>query len=314
MNKAQQLFSKPINGCNQSEEYSNPTAPIQKSKKCSERVYSAVFDLDPNLVNAQMEFALLCNVSMFHLELACYFIFLYELNNDSINDLCVACPTDNHPSVDRNSISGNFVNILLYRIEIEPNHSFINLLKRICQLCTDILQHTQLTYQLNTTDTNDLYSPTIPFHFRYSSTNSLLIEQTILKPKTENGTFSLYTDSVWSHDNDVASNDLTLTMIHNHHERKTRCIFECSMDCYDETTPSKMSRCYQNLLQHLFTKNTTTNEFDQTLQSIANLSLQMQDIDQCSRKDLQKRLDFSEKSEFFMTFYEIDSIIFLMHF
>jgi hypothetical protein len=120
-----------------------------------------------------------------------------------------------------------------------------------------------------------------------------------LKLETKDGTLSLYPDQAWLHSNGVTSNDLTLMMIHNHYERKTHYVFECSTDCYDERATSKMSQWFQNFLTHLFTKNTTTNEFDQTLQSIANLSRQMQTINKSLAEILQLQPNLSETRKSF---------------
>jgi hypothetical protein len=161
MNGARQSRSEQVNGYNQKEQYSLLTTSTQKTKKHSKRGYSVGFDPNSNLAQAQSEFASLHNMSMFHLRLACYYFSLYELSNCTINDLCIVCS-----SVEMKSMSGMFVNILSYCIEIEPNDSFIDFLKRICQLCKDdVFEHARLPYQLIMNDTDDLYPPRISFHF-----------------------------------------------------------------------------------------------------------------------------------------------------
>lgn len=276
MNEARQFWSKQMYGYKHEEQYSLSTISARNINKRSGESYSIAFDLDSHLVEIQSEFASLNNVSMHHMGLACYYIFLYELNNHNINDLCIACQTDNRPLVELQYMIGMFANILPYRIQIEPKHSFIDFLKRIRELCTDIIKYTEPPYQLIMGDTNGLHSPKIPFHFRYDSIDFSPTVETSLELKAKDAILSLYTDRAWMYSNGVTSNDLTLTMIHNPHEQKTHYIFECSTDCYDQSVISKMSQWYQNFLTYLFTKNITTNEFDQTIKSIENLSLQMQ--------------------------------------
>jgi hypothetical protein len=294
MNKARQFWSKQMDDYNLNDKYALPIASKQEINKRSGRGHSAAFDLDSDIVEAQIEFASSYNMSMFHLGLACYFIFLYELNNGSIKDICVACPTDNRPLMEMKSMIGMFINILPYRMEIEPNRSFVDFVQCIRRLCIDVLEHAQLPYQLIMSDKNSLCPSKIPFHFRYDSIDSLTTEDMTLEPKTKDGTFSLYTDRAWLHGNGVASNDLTLTMIHNIIERKTHCVFECSNDCYNETAASNMIQYFQNLLTHVFAKNTMANELDQTIQPITNLCLQIQNIKQRSHEVLQKRPNVSE--------------------
>jgi hypothetical protein len=279
INKAQQFWSKKMYGYNSYGIYLLPITSTNKTTSCSRRCLSAAFDLDSNIVEAQIEFASLYTVSMSDLGLACYFIFLYELNNGMINDLCVVCPTDNRPLIEMKSIIGMFIDMVPYRIEIEPNQSFINFVQRVHQLCVDVHEHAHLPYQLIMKDTSNSHLLKFPFHFQYNSIDTLSAEEMIFESKTKDGTLCLYTDRVWLNGNSIVSNDLTLMMIHNHDERKTHFIFECSND---ERAASEMCRCFQKFLSYLFTKSSIDARFDRTHQSIENLSLLLSDMEQQS--------------------------------
>lgn len=75
------------------------------------------FVLDLALAGAQLKFASLHDVSMFHVGLACYFLLAYELNDSTTTDLCATGPTDNQSLANTKLITGTFSNLLSYRIQ-----------------------------------------------------------------------------------------------------------------------------------------------------------------------------------------------------
>jgi hypothetical protein len=271
--RAQQFWSKMVVDYSLHEKYPLPITSTLKSKMRSGLGYSTSFVLDSNLVEAQIEFTLLHDVSMFHLGLTCFFLLIYELNDGSISDLCVTCPTQNRPLADTKLMIGTFTNLLPYRIKINANDCFINLVQQIRQLDINILNHFPLPYQQIISKNKDPCWTKIPFHFHYDSIRSLPINEITSLSKTKDATLNLYTDQVWLHGNGIASNDFTLKMIHNQPSRTTYCILECTADCYDEIATSNIGQCFQNLLLHIFTENTNTIGFDPTLEKLGNLSL-----------------------------------------
>jgi hypothetical protein len=171
---------------------------------------------------------------------------------------------------------GTFINIIPYRIKIEVQHSLVDILELISKLSTDIFKHKQFPYQL-IMNNNDIINPAkLPFHFKYYSTDPSLTNEIKLKSNTNEATLYLNADQSLLHGNNVVSNNLTLSMIYNHDEQKIQLVFDCSADCYDETATLKISQRFQNFLTHLFTKDTTTNKFDRTIQPIANIFPHMQ--------------------------------------
>ncbi|CAF1578576.1 unnamed protein product, partial [Adineta steineri] len=162
---------------------------------------------------------------------------------------------------------------LPYRIKINANESFINLVQQICQLDMDILNHCQLPYQQIIKGNKELFSSKIPFHFQYEEIHSSSTSEMKSIAKTNDATLSLYTEQPWLHGNGIASHDMNLKMIHNQSSQTTYCIFECSADCYDEVMVSNIGRYFQNLLSHIFTENTKTIGFDPLFEKIGNLSL-----------------------------------------
>ncbi|CAF1439300.1 unnamed protein product [Adineta ricciae] len=269
---AQQFWHKMINDYSLDEKYPLPLTFMLRDEIHSEREYRTSFVLNSNLMKAQIKFAVSHNVSMFQLGLACYFLLIYELNDRTISDLCVTCPTENRPVVDTKSMIGAFVNILPYRIRINANDSFINLVKQICQLDTDILKHCQLPYQQIVSGNKNLCSRKIPYHFSYDSVCLLPLDEMILTTKTKDATLSLYTDHPWLHVNGASSTDFALKMIYDQSSRTTYCTFECRGDCYDDMTTASIGQHFHNLLLYIFGQRTENNGFDPTREKIGNFS------------------------------------------
>ncbi|CAF3980841.1 unnamed protein product, partial [Adineta steineri] len=280
--RAQQFWSKMMDDYSLDANYPTPFTRPFDTKKRSGEGHSTSFILDSMLVEAQMKFASLHNLSMSHTALACFFLFIYELNDGTISDLCVTCPTENRPLVDTKCMIGTFANLLPYRIKINANESFINLVQRICQLDMDILNHCQLPYQQIIRDNSELCSNKIPFHFQYEEIHSSSTSE--MKPivKTNDAILSLYTEQPWLHGNGIASHDMNLKMIHNQLSQTTLCVLECSADCYDEITVLNIVRYFQNLLLHIFTENTKTIGFDPVFEKIGNLSLLPMNVENLS--------------------------------
>ncbi|CAF0731748.1 unnamed protein product [Adineta steineri] len=271
--RAQQFWSKMMDDYSLDANYPTPFTRPFDTKKRSGEGHSISFILDSILVEGQMEFASLHNLSMFHTALACFFLFIYELNDGTISDLCATCPTENRSFMDTKCMIGSFANLLPYRIKINANESFINLVQQIHQLDMDILNQRQLPYQQIIKGNRELCSSKIPFHFQYEESHSSPTSEMKSIAKTNDAILNLYTEQPWLHDNGIASHDINLKMIHNQSSQTTYCMFECSADCYDEVTVSTIGRYFQNLLLHMFIENTKTIRFDPILDKIGNLSL-----------------------------------------
>ncbi|CAF1408209.1 unnamed protein product [Adineta steineri] len=271
--RAQLFWSKMMDDYSLDANYPTPFTRPFDTKKRSGEGHSTSFILDSILVKAQMEFASLHNLSMSHTALACFFLFIYELNDGTISDLCVTCPTENRTFVDTKCMIGTFANLLPYRIKINANESFINLVQQICQLDMDILDHCQLPYQEIIKGNRKLCSSKIPLHFQYAETHSSSTNEMNSIAKTNDAILNLYTEQPWLYSNGIASHDINLKMIHNQSSQTTYCIFECSADCYDEVTVSNIGRYFRNLLLHIFTENTKIIGFDPIFEKIGNLCL-----------------------------------------
>ena len=261
MNQSRRFWSTLMQGYHPHAIDALPLLSTSNITPSSGRVHSAVVVLDSNLVDIQMQSALSNNVSMFELGLACYFLFLYELTNGQITDWSVTIPTNNRSSADMNSVIGMFTNIVPFRITLEPNESFVDLLQRIHQLCLDVHEHARLPYQeiisANTIENNNSFVSTIPFHYECSSYG------TTMEIKTKDATLNLSTMPDCLQNGATMPHDILLTFQHDPVARSAHYVFSCPADKYEESTLFTISERFQHLLTELFSSSNNTLMIDQ---------------------------------------------------
>ncbi|CAF1137805.1 unnamed protein product [Adineta ricciae] len=229
------------------------TAQTTKSIR-SGRGYSIAFNLENDLVQAQMAFAASHNISMFQLYLACYYVFLFKLG--AIQDLCVAATYNNRPLSEMKSMIGMFANTIPYRINMDPHDSFEKLVIQVQHLCLAILSDAHLPYQqILGVQANERYPmPETFFHYESLLTSTTYNTTAEIPTNNKNGTvFDIYYDRDRSHGNGIALFDMTLAVSHGHHAQVTECFLECSADLFsDETIVKQMTERFQSLLRQLF--------------------------------------------------------------
>ncbi|CAF1134717.1 unnamed protein product [Adineta steineri] len=146
MNKARRFWANLMHGYNWDKiRYLVPNED-QTDRLHSGRGYTTAFIINQDVVDAMMLFAATNSVTMFSLSLACYYAFLFKLTNHN-DDLCVVSSAANRPEKELQDMIGIFVNLLLYRIKIDPTDTFKHLVQQVQQLSNEILIHSSLPYQ-----------------------------------------------------------------------------------------------------------------------------------------------------------------------
>ncbi|CAF4119895.1 unnamed protein product, partial [Adineta steineri] len=146
MNKARRFWANLMHGYDWDRIRHLTPDTGQTDRLHSGRGYSAAFTINQDVVDAMMLFASTKDVTMFSLFLACYYTFLFKLTNHD-DDLCVVSSAANRSEKELQDMIGMFVNLLLYRIKIEPNNTFEHLVQQVQQLSNEILVHASLPYQ-----------------------------------------------------------------------------------------------------------------------------------------------------------------------
>ncbi|CAF4160115.1 unnamed protein product [Adineta steineri] len=226
----------------------------QTDRHHSGRGYSTAFIIDQDVVDAMMLFASTNNVTMFSLSLACYYAFLFKLTNHD-DDLCVVSSAANRPEKELQDMIGMFVNLLLYRIKIEPNTTFKHLVQQVQQLSSEILVHASLPYQQIIDSQGKRENNVLPStFFQYeplilSITQKNSIELTV----SEGSVVSGYYDRDLNHQSGISRFDISLTILHDHHMRSTECFLNCSADIFKhQNDVDLLSKRFQHILTQLF--------------------------------------------------------------
>ncbi|CAF4133752.1 unnamed protein product, partial [Adineta steineri] len=226
----------------------------QVDRHRSGRGYSTTFTINQDVVDSMMLFASTNNVTMFSLSLTCYYAFLFKLTNHD-DDLCVASSAANRLEKETQDMIGMFVNLLLYRIKIEPNHTFKHLVQQVQQISNEILEHASLPYQ-QIIDSQDKrkYNVLPSMFFQYESLISSMVLKNSIEISVSEGSFvSSYNDRDLNHQNSTSLFDISFTIIHDHHTRSTECFLNCCADIFKhQDDVDLLSKRFQHIITQLF--------------------------------------------------------------
>ncbi|CAF1363074.1 unnamed protein product [Adineta steineri] len=254
MNKARRFWANLMHGYNWDKiQYLVPNED-RSDRHHSGRGYSAAFTIDQDVVDAMMLFASTNNVTMFSSSLACYYIFLFKLTNHD-DDLCVVSSVANRPEKELQDMIGMFVNLLLYRIKIDPHTTFKHLVQQVQQLSTEILEHASLPYQQIIDSQGKREINVLPStFFQYESVVSSMIQKNSIELTVSEGSVvSGYYDRDLNRQNGISLFDISLTIIHHHHTRSTECFLKCSTDIFKhQDDVDLLSKRFQHILTQLF--------------------------------------------------------------
>jgi non-ribosomal peptide synthetase component F len=164
---------------------------------------------------------------------------------------------------------GMFVATLPYRIELDPQWSFDELVKHVREKSLSIHEHAHYPLQHILADSH-LKQSNVEFLetvFDFITT-SLNIDQLSF-----DGT-SLEQVSL-EQSSEVAKFDFMLRFVYDSrlNDGRLRCRFICSRDLFEETTVATIARRFQHFLFQLFSLKPSDTQIDQSITSISKLSL-----------------------------------------
>ena len=207
-------------------------SPNGKSER-SGRGSTETFDLRRDLVERIFALIIDIDVTLFQVGLAAFFTFLFKLTQET--DLCVLTVSSNRPRDELQGILGFFTNTLPQRVLIDPQSTFVELVKGVKELALSSLPHAQFPFQEMGMST-DL--------------QTLFLAETLPRGWDVSG-FHLVPFEPLNNDR-VAKFDLTGSLSHNTEERSISLSFNASSDLFDEGSVSIMARRFECLLEQLF--------------------------------------------------------------
>ncbi|CAF1312241.1 unnamed protein product [Adineta steineri] len=219
-----------------------------------------------------LDYASSHQVTPFQLGLATFYAFLFKLTYRQ-NDLCISCHNANRYRTELQNMIGMFVSTLPYRIQMDSDWSFDELVGHVREKCLSILEHSHYTLQHILRD----------FHFDQSTAPFL---QTVFDFITESSVNDQLTfDDVslqrisLKQISEVAKFDFTLKFIYNpiSDDNMLSCRFICSRDLFEDTTLTKIIQRFQYLFEQLFSMDLNVNQIDLVVAPIAKLTLILPD-------------------------------------
>ncbi|CAF1162005.1 unnamed protein product [Adineta steineri] len=254
MNKARRFWSDLMHSYDWNRRQSLASNEIKHDQTRSGRGYSTVFVFDQPVVDAMIMFASSNNITMFALSFASFYAFLFKLLNNE-DDLCVAGTVANRFSQETKEMIGMFVNILPYRIQVEPNKSFNHFVRKVQQLSTDILEHASLSYQEIIALHNKQKHQRLPStFFQYDSLISSMTQKTTMEITVgKDSVIGAYYDRDRTRGNGLAIFDMSVTIAHEHHARTTECVIDCAVEIFQsQAIVNELAARFQHMLTQLF--------------------------------------------------------------
>ncbi|CAF1127442.1 unnamed protein product [Adineta steineri] len=254
MNKARRFWSDLMHSYDWNRIRSLASNEIKHDQTRSGRGYSTVFVFDQPVVDAMIMFASSNNITMFALSFASFYAFLFKLLNNE-DDLCVAGTVANRFSQETKEMIGMFVNILPYRIQVEPNKSFNHFVRKVQQLSTDILEHASLSYQKIIALHNKQKHQRLPStFFQYDSLISSMTQKTTMEITVgKDSVIGAYYDRDRTRGNGLAIFDMSVTIAHEHHARTTECVIDCAVEIFQsQAIVNELAARFQHMLTQLF--------------------------------------------------------------
>ncbi|CAF1439335.1 unnamed protein product [Adineta ricciae] len=199
-------------------------------------------------------------VTPYQLAFATFYAFLFKLTHGE-SDICIASLDANRYKPELRNIIGMFVATLPYRVQIDCEWSFNELVKHVQQKYTSICEHTHYPLQDILADfhRNQLNTSFLEIFFEFTTeerdVNQLNLLGTSLEQVPDLLSSTLY-----------VLFDFELMFFYNStlDSGKLSCLLNFSLDCFNEITLNTITKRFERFYSQLFTinfNNITTDEY-----------------------------------------------------
>ncbi|CAF4156758.1 unnamed protein product, partial [Adineta steineri] len=223
---------------------------------------------DNEVTQSFLDYASIHHVTPFQLGLSILYAFLFKLSHGE-NDLCISCLNANRYRNELQNLIGMFVSTLPYRIQIDSQWSFDDLIEYVREKCLSLLEHSHYPLQhilasLHTNQSSISFLETVYDFITISSqSDELSLDGTSLKQVSLEQSFV------------VTKFDFMLMFVYNPTLENNRLSFHltCSHDLFDEITVTNIGRRLEYCFQQLFSSNRTMNRIDTCFTAISKFNL-----------------------------------------
>ncbi|CAF4112777.1 unnamed protein product, partial [Rotaria magnacalcarata] len=255
MTDSRQFWRSQLDGYNLEHGLALPMDRSRRSQSDRSGLTSvAEFSFDDELSHSFFVYASSCQVTPFQLGLATFYTFLFKLTNGQ-TDLCVACLNANRYRAELQDLVGMFVATLPYRLQIDPNASFRELVQQVREQCSSILEHSHYPLQHILADCHHQQSSTI-------SILEIVFDFITVTPGGDrlNLNGAQLERIPWERTEHVAKFDFMCTFVYNESDvnNPMSCSLICSKDLFDETSVFTIGNRFLSLIRQLFLYESTT--------------------------------------------------------
>ncbi|CAF1648561.1 unnamed protein product, partial [Adineta ricciae] len=226
-----------------------------------------IFD-DADTTTEFLTFASVHQVTLYQLALATFYAFLFKLIHGE-SDICIASLDANRYKPELQNMIGMFVATLPYRVQVDSQWSFKELVKHVQQKYTSICEHTHYPLQDILADFhhNQLNTSFLRTFFEFNTEKGELDQLNLLDTSLEK--VSLPISSFQS-----ALFDFEVIFLYDSalNSGKLSCLVNFSLDCFNETTIKTITKRFEHFYSQLFTINSNSITTNAYLSPIRELS------------------------------------------
>ncbi|CAF3722111.1 unnamed protein product [Adineta steineri] len=191
------------------------------------------------------------NISLQHLALATYYVFLFKLTNGQ-TDLCISINTHGRYRDKLRSIIGMFVNAIPLRCQLDPHLSFDKITKRVQDDMINYVKYSYFPLQRILNQHPNISNPVfLDTSFEFISSMRRDEENEIMIGDSR---FSLLPYSIKISEDEIMSKfDFILNFYYDLNLNKLSCTINASVDLFYAETICTIAQRLQTMLHHQFT-------------------------------------------------------------
>ncbi|CAF1513542.1 unnamed protein product, partial [Adineta steineri] len=252
---------------------------------------SAQLTFDDEICTSFLNYASSHYLTLFQLGLSVFYVFLFKLTHGE-SDLCISSINANRYRSELVNMIGMFVSTLPYRVELDSQWSFDEVVKYVQEKCLLTLQHSHYPLQhilsdFHLTQSNvSLLETMFDFITVSKEVNDLCLNGVDLQKVSLNESYVM------------AQFDFSLNFIYNpsSNDNRLSCSFVCSSDLFDERTTLTLTQRFTYLCEQIFSSTSMENPEDACSTTISRLSIilssemkEMQDFVFCQQTNIKNR-------------------------
>ena len=266
---SKQFWLSQLSGCNLQRPSSLHADRHSSSTNQRSGLASSVqISLSNKVSMAFLNYASSHELTPFQLGLSTFYAFLFKLTHGE-NNLCIASINANRYRSELQDMIGMFVATLPYRIQLDSQWSFDELVQCVREKCLSILKHSHYPLQHILSD------------FQLSQSNASFLQAVFdfIMISSDVHRFSLNGESLeqisMKQANEIAKFDFSLTFTYNttSDDKQVSFALVCSRDLFDQATVAILSQRFEYFFDQVFGISSNTSLTVDSMKAISKLSV-----------------------------------------